>query len=265
MLDLRALLANLPSDWGHAPGPGKEYVYGWGIFALPFETGDVLALRVFPHNDFSPYVAVWHRDPRGRWAIYVDGARLDTACPRYFGRASDVTGLTRITVDWTDRNSLHIQMSEPFLDWTLTARSTWALTFLNAVNRRLPTASWRPRILVRTREVMAECLGMGNIQLAGVMPSGHTGRLMPERMYFVDDAMANFGGVDLGRPVRLGANPVIGDFRLPARGVLVKGGAVWDVLDPVEHARTRAETSDAMWFATTRQDPGNGQTGTALA
>jgi hypothetical protein len=39
---------------GHAPGENQEYVNGWGIFALPFESGDVLALRVFPQNDFSP-------------------------------------------------------------------------------------------------------------------------------------------------------------------------------------------------------------------
>jgi hypothetical protein len=242
MVDLRALLASLPPDKGHAAGEGKEYVYGWGIFALPFESGDVLALRVFPQNDFSPYVAVWHRDPRGHWAIYVDGARLDTACPRYFGQACDSTGLTKIKVAWTAPNSLRIQMSEPPLDWTLTAHSTPLLTLVNAVNSRLPAASWRPRVLARAREVMANWLGMGKIQLAGVMPSGHVGQLMPERMYFVDDAAASIGGVDLGRPVRLPANPLIGEFRLPSRGVLVKGGAVWDVLDPLEYARTRAET-----------------------
>lgn len=242
MLDLRAILASLSPYKGQAPAEGKEFVNGWGIFALPFESGDVLALRVFPENDFSPYVAVWHRDPRGRWAIYVDGARLDTACPRYFGQVCDFTGLTKIKVAWTDRNSLRIQMSEPSLDWRLTARSTWALTILNAVNSRLPASSWRPRVLVRARELVARWLGMGNIQLAGAMPSGHIGQLMPERMYFVDESTARLGGVDLGRPVRLPANPLIGKFRLPSRGVLVKGGAGWDVLDPLEYARTRAET-----------------------
>ena len=65
-----------------------------------------------------------------------------------------------------------------------------------------------------------------------MMPSGHVGKLMPERMYLVQDSTACLDGVDLGRPVRLPANPVIGEFRLPARGVLVKGGAVWDVRPP---------------------------------
>ena len=227
-LDLRALLATVPAP-GHPPGPGQEYVSGWGIFALPFQTGDVLALRVLPHNNFSPYVSIWHRDPFGRWAIYVDGARLDTACPRYFGPACDFTGLTTITVGWTDRNRVRIRMNEPCLDWTLTARSTPALSLLNAINGRLPARSWRPRGLVRAREVVARWLGLGQLQLAGVMPSGHVGKLMPERMYFVEDSSACLRGADLGRPVRLPASPMIGEFRLPARGVLVKGGAVWDV------------------------------------
>jgi hypothetical protein len=58
MMNLRTLLASLPPDGGHAAREGKEYVNGWGIFALPFESGHVLALRVFPQNDFSPYVSV---------------------------------------------------------------------------------------------------------------------------------------------------------------------------------------------------------------
>jgi hypothetical protein len=240
--DLRALLAGMPESRDSAPAPGQEYVNGWGVFALPFESGDVLGLRVFPQNDFGPYLSVWHRDPAGRWAIYVDGARLDTACPRYFGSACDYTGLTKIKVAWTGRNSLRIQMSEPALDWTLKARTTPVLTFFNAVSARLPAASWRPRALVRAREVMAAGLGMGELQLAGVMPSGHVGLLMPERMYFVDRSAARLGGRDLGRPVRAPVNPRIGQFRLPSRGVLVKGSAAWQTLDPAEYARTRAET-----------------------
>ena len=88
MLDLRGLLADIPEMKGQAPGKDQEYANGWGIFAQPFESGDVLALRVFPQNDFSPYRAVWHRDPSGRWAIYVDGSRLDTSCPRYHRRSA---------------------------------------------------------------------------------------------------------------------------------------------------------------------------------
>jgi hypothetical protein len=246
MLDLRGLLAEIPEMKGHAPGKDQEYVNGWGIFALPFESGDVLALRVFPQNDFSPYRALWHRDPSGRWAIYVDGSRLDTSCPRYFGSVCEYTGFAGIDVTWAARNSLRIRMTDPSLDWTVTAHSTRVLTLVNAVSAKLPLASWRPQTLVRARERMAHRLGMGHIQLNGVMPSGHIGHLMPERMFFIDEARATLNGADLGRPVRLSSNPTIGEFRLPSRGVLVKGGAVWDILDPAEYERTRAATGEPV-------------------
>ena len=228
MLDLRGLLAGIPEMKGHAPGRNQEYVNGWGIFALPFESGDVLALRVFPQNSFRPYRAVWHRDPSGRWAIYVDGSRLDTSCPRYFGSACGYTGFASIDVTWPTRNSLRIRMTDPSLDWTVTAHSTRVLTFINVISAKLPRASWRPQALVRAREHLAHRIGMGHIQLNSVMPSGHTGLLMPEQIFFIDEARAALNGTDLGRPVRLRTNPTIGEFRLPSRGVLVKGGAVWD-------------------------------------
>ena len=82
-LDLAAKLSNVPERRGQARLPEHEYVRGWGVSGLPFDSGHVLALRVFPENDFSPYRTLWHRDPDGQWSIYVDGVRLDTACPRY--------------------------------------------------------------------------------------------------------------------------------------------------------------------------------------
>ena len=94
-------------------------------------------------------------------------------------------------------------MTDPSLDWTVTAHSTRVLTLVNTISARLPLASWRPQTLVRARERLAQRLGMGHIQLNGVMHSGHTGYLMPEQMFFIDEARASFSGADLGRSVRL--------------------------------------------------------------
>jgi hypothetical protein len=78
VLDLASRLRELQVPGG-APWPGHEYVRGWGVFGLPFDSGHVLALRVFPDNDFAPDRTLWHRDPAGRWSIHVDGPRIETA------------------------------------------------------------------------------------------------------------------------------------------------------------------------------------------
>jgi hypothetical protein len=86
-------------------------------------------------------------------------------------------------------------------------------------------------------------LGVGAIELSGVMPSGHTGTLMPKQMYFIEESRAVLGGVDLGHPTHLAQCPTIGGVPLPARGMLAIGAAVWDILDPVEYEQTRSAAS----------------------
>lgn len=243
MIDLAKRVGRIAAGHGTAPWPDHEYVRGWGVFGLPFDSGHVLALRVFPENDFSPYRTLWHRDPQGQWSIYVDGARLDTACPRYYAPACVHTGFARIALEWTGPAALQVTMDEPSLDWTLVARETATLRIVNALNSRLPLWTWKSRSLLRARELLAgRILGMGDLHMSGTMPSGHAGVLMPQRMYFIDEARAILRGEDLGRPASVATNPRIGDVPLPARGVLAIGQAAWKILDPVEYARVRAET-----------------------
>src|SRR5262249_6845173 len=223
---LSARLQDLPAARGRPRWPGHEYARGWGVFALPFTSGHVLVLRVFPESSFGPYRSVWIRDPAGRWSIYVDGP-LDTACPRYFGPASAATGSARIGVTWTGPAPLRVTMDSPALEWTLTATSTRVLALINVMSAVMPQVTWRLRPLVRARERLAAALGMGQLQLTGAMPSGHTGTLMPGRMYFVDEARATLDGADLGQPAHWPASPVIGEVPLPARGVLAIGQAVF--------------------------------------
>ena len=241
MLDLSSQLSDLPEVRGYAPWPNHEYVKGWGVFGLPFDSGHILALRVFPENDFGSYRTVWHRPPSGGSSIHVDGARLDTACPRYYGTACNQTGFAKIAVTWTGPSTLRVTMDTPSLDWTLTASSTTLLDLINAISATLPIATWKPRYMVRARELMGEALGMGHMQLSGMMPSGHAGILMPKRMYFIESSRAVLDGVDLGRPTHLLVNPSIGGVRLPARGVLAIGQGAWKIRDRIEYDRTRSE------------------------
>ena len=136
-------------------------------------------------------------------------------------------------------------MDSPALEWTLTATTTRILALLNTMSAAMPLATWRLRSLIRAREHLASTLGMGQLQLTGTMPSGHTGTLMPERMYFIDDSQATLDGIDLGRPAHLRANPAIGGIPLPARGVLATGQAVFEILDPAEYQRTRSQAAAA--------------------
>lgn len=243
MLDLATRLSGLRDVRGVAPWPDHEYVKGWGVFGLPFESGHVLALRVFPENDFGAYRTIWHRDPGGRWSIYVDGPRLDTACPRYYGPACDFTGHADITLEWTGANSLHVTMHEPAFDWTLVAATTPLMTLLNKVNAAMPLSSWRSPSLLRVRESAGRALGMGRLSLRGVMPSGHIGVLMPQEMYLIAQSHATLDGIDFGRPTRVRENPRIGELPLPARGVLAIGQAMWKIADHAEYERTREETA----------------------
>lgn len=243
MLDLRLDLGAHPGARGQAPWPGHEYVKGWGVFAQPFATGHVLALRVVRENDFGSYRTLWHRDPEGAWSIYVDGPRLDTACPRYYGAACTYTGFGRLDLEWLGPATLRVHLDSIDLDWVLTAVQTPLLRILNVLNDAVPLSTWRYPAMVHTRERIARALGMGGLRLRGRMPSGHVGTLMPQRMYLINDAAATLNGRDLGPPAQLRDNPTIGDFPLPARGVLAVGQGVWEILDPQEYDLTRAETS----------------------
>jgi hypothetical protein len=242
-VDLATELSSLPSRRGTFPWPDHEYVRGWGVFGLPFDTGHVLALRVFPDNDFAAYCTVWHRAPDGSWSIFADAARLDTACPRYYGPACRVTSRARIEVQWTGPMSLRITMSSPALDWRVDATAPPFLRMINWVSERLPLWTWKPDALVRARELLAtSALGMGALRMRGTMPSGHAGTLMPERLFFIESSTATLDGVDLGQPTHLDRPPTIGDVTLPCRGVLAIGQAAWRILDREEYERTRRET-----------------------
>ena len=243
MLDLRQDLSTRAGARGQTCWPGQEYVRSWGVVGQPFATGHVLALRVVHESSFGPYRSLWHRDPEGMWSIYVDGPRLDTACPRYFGAACHHTGFGKIHLQWLDPATLSVRLASPALDWVLTATQTPLLRILNAVNEALPRSTWGSAAVLHTRERVAQALGMGTVPLRGVTPSGHLGTMMPQRIYLISDTAATLNGTEFGTPARLRANPMIGDVPLPARGVLAIGQGVWEILDPHENHLTRAETS----------------------
>jgi hypothetical protein len=134
-------------------------------------------------------------------------------------------------------------MAEPRLDWTVHLQEPWAWSVLNRISGWLPFWTWQHEVFLKPREWVARLLGLGTLHLAGVMPSGHVGTLMPQQMYLVERSHAVLDGQDLGVPTRAPTNPTIGGVPLPARGVFAIGQAHWTIRDPAEYAQTRAELS----------------------
>ena len=225
-----------------SPLPGFEYVRGFGVFGLPFDSGHVLALRVFPENDFAPYTTVWHRTPGGIWSIFVDGPRLDTACPRYYGAAARHVQFSKVTLQWTEAMALSISVDAPRLEWHVSMATPPLFKVMNAISPRLPEPLWRAPTTLRAFERLGKTLfDLGDITLIGTAPNGHFTILMPQRMFLITGAQAKLNGYDLGHPTRSAENPAIGAVNLPARPVFAVGRAYFEIQDPVEYERTIKE------------------------
>lgn len=230
MLDLASTLSRLQEVRRQAPWAGYEYVKGWAVFGLPFDSGHMLALRVMPESSIAPYRSVYHRDPLGNWELYVDGPKV-CACSRYYGSACSLTAHAQIQLEWTGPATLRVTLNQPHLDWTFTATSDRRLDLINAVSAVLPLSSFRPSLLLRARERLAKALGLGELELSGFAPNGDAEVLMPEQIYFIEESTAALDGVDLGHPVHLDENPRLGTMALPARGVLVCAQGMWQIRD----------------------------------
>jgi len=225
-----------------SPVAGFEYVRGYGIFALPFDSGHVLALRVFPENDFAPYRTVWHRSPAGVWSIYADSPRLEIACPRYYGAAAQRNSLARISVKWTGDMNLSVEMDPPSLQWTISISTTPLFTVMNAISQAIPERLWRTPLMLRLFERIGGTLfDLGDVTLSGKAPNGQFGILMPRQMFPIAAAAARLDGLDLGKPTRSRENPSIGALRLPARPIFAVGRAYFEIQDTDEYRRTVAE------------------------
>jgi hypothetical protein len=190
---------------------------------------------------------VWHRDPAGRRPICVDGLRLDTACPRYYGPACYCTGYAQIGLICDGPATRRVIMDSPALEWTLTATSTLPLSILNTIGGAMPLTTWRLRSLSRARVRLASALGMGRLQLTGTMPSGHTGTLMPKVSGVLHRHLTRHHGRRGPRPSSSPAGRPHHRRGRPARTRRPphKPGN-WEILDPaVGYDRTRSQTATA--------------------
>lgn len=228
-----------------SPMQGYEHVRGFGIYALPFDSGHVLALRVFPENDFAPYTTVWHRTPDERWSIYVDGPRHDTACPRYYGDATGHVQSADITLTWAGPMELQVQMDDPELLLTVRMDAPLTARILNAIGARVPSSLWRvPAVASLFAQVADTVFDTGDVTLIGTAPNGQRAILMPRQMYPIESAVATLDGDDLGNPTTSKTNSTMGNVAFPARPMLAIGEAYFEILDQSEYDRTRSELNE---------------------
>lgn len=241
-VDIESLVRRIRPQTRRSPLPGREHQHWWGIIAYPFNSGHVLALRVSPENDFTPFTSVWHRSPDGEWSIYVDGPRLDTACPRYWGAATEHVQLTDISVEWTGPQELLVEMAAPQLRWTASMDSGPTVRAANAVSRRLPESVLRSRPVVRIVERMSDHLfDLGDVTLATPVPNGQDAIALTRRLFPIADGSAQLDGDDLGKPATGSDNPTFGEARLPARPIFTIGRAYLTIVDDEEYETTVAE------------------------
>jgi hypothetical protein len=209
---------------------------------FPFDSGHVLALRVSPQNDFAPFTSVWHRSPDGAWSIYVDGPRLDTACPRYWGAATEHVELTEISVEWTGPMDLVVEMADPQLRWIVSMNAGLVVRAANAMSRSLPEPVLRSRPAIRFVEWMSDFLfDLGDITLATPVPNGQDAVVLTRRLFPIVDGSARLDGDDLGKPATESVNPTFGEVCLPARPIFTIGRAYLTIVDDDEYEKSVAE------------------------
>jgi hypothetical protein len=225
-----------------SPLPGYEYGRGYGVMILPFESGDMLAMREFPENNFAPYRSIWHRTPDKKWFMYVDGPRHDTACPRYYGNAVSYVQSAKISLTWNSNNRLHIEMDHPKLDWEVVIGTSLLVNIMNKISINLPENIWRIPVALRAFEKIGSLLfDVGKIDLSGQFPNGHFGILMPRLMFLISSSIARLNGSNLGKPIRSNENPMIGKIRLPARPIFAIGRYYFKIQDHAAYEQTVAE------------------------
>jgi hypothetical protein len=207
----------------------RERFAGWGLMGLGFDSGHVLGLRRFPVSSIGPgYTSVWHRSPRGEWSFW---STLPAAlsCGRYVDGGSADTGGTAIELAWPAPDLLTVMVEDAELAWEVRLASTPATRVLGAVARWLPERIGASRPALRIFGTAAgPLLGVGRLALTGRMPAGQTFHLMPSRLWRVSASRATLRGEDLGTPAALPEQAMLGDFRIPQRGLLAVAAVDFD-------------------------------------
>jgi len=93
---------------------GKEERFGgYGVMAVPYVDGHLLALRRFTSSSLGEgYTSIWYRQPDGKWIFYQDKPP-QKACPRYFSSVlSEYHTVEKIDLSWLDSHTLRVSIKD---------------------------------------------------------------------------------------------------------------------------------------------------------
>jgi hypothetical protein len=233
--DVSTLAARLDQT-PEVPAGNEERFAGWGVMAVPFVSGDILAMRHFPASSLGHgYTSVWHRDPSGAWTFWTDQEPLE-ACPRYFGSALKHSVKCPITVRWTGPHTLEVEIPTADLRWTLELRSTASTLLMNGLGAITPERLWHsPRALDYMGKLAGHLLHAGRLCLSGHAPNGQSFLANPRRVWTVKASSASLGGRDLGAIGPVPEQAHLADFWIPQRGLFAIGTSYFEPADPSRH------------------------------
>jgi class 3 adenylate cyclase len=212
-----------------------EWMLGYGVWSMQFESGDLFALRCFPSAGLGGFTSLWHQAPDLSWRMYVASDTPDAACPRYFGSAVISAEPAEIETAWETERDLRIRVHRRHmldLDWHVRLRSSWRTRILNTISRTLPEGAWHWPVLPRVMgSAVTRFLDLGDMRLTGQTPNGQRFWLNPRKVFLVDQSSARLDGRDLG-PMAVPQRVVwLADYALPKRPLFAVGDAYAEAVD----------------------------------
>lgn len=216
------------------PAGGDERVSGYGVLALPFASGDLLAFRRVTASSIGPpFAEVWHRDPEGRWTFFVD-AEPGRTSPRWFGEAACSVVVTEVAVRWRRAREVAVSVPSRRLEWGVRLRSTTTTGLSGRIARRGLELPGR-RAPALAAGVVGRLLGAGRMPSVGVTPNGQAFRFVPSALWSVEGSAAIVEGRELGPVGPLERQARLGDFWLPNAGLFALGTSRFEPFDPSRH------------------------------
>lgn len=222
---------------------GAELFSGYGVMAVPFASGHLLAMRRFPFTSVGPdYTSVWHLDPAKGWLFYANRPPMQS-CSRVFGSGLEESHIADIELEWPESHTFSMRVPSIDLEWTATLSQNGVSRMLNGMARLMPEPLWHQRAVLGMMGGMAgRLLHAGRLGLCGRVPNGQWFIANPRSMWLIDESSASIGGQSLGPIAPLPEQVRLADFWLPQRGMFAFGQSFFEPLDEARHHAVASRT-----------------------